>query len=337
MAQNDRKTVYKAVNLTLGYPNKTVLTGVDFDLRSGELTALLGANGSGKSTLIKTLCGFIKPLDGTLLLDGKSVNSFSKRVLSQKIGVVLTEKNSEGGLRVSEMVGLGRYPYTGFFGRLTTEDMYVVEDSLAKIGIESMRDRYVSELSDGERQKVMIAKSLAQECPVIILDEPTAYLDLKSKVEITSLLHSLAVRENKCILMSTHDLELALQLSDKLWLISKDKPFEYGATEDLILRGALNGIFGDNNSVEFDSSVGMFKSVKSSTYKVEIEGDPESIFWINNALLRGGYMPSKERCKLKVSVKNKGEYILTVDSHPSKVYNSVEQLICEINDVLPIF
>lgn len=328
----ERTIVYRAQNLALGYKlsrnrYKEVCRELNFELRSGELTALLGANGTGKSTLIKTLCGFIPPLCGDVTLDGKNIKEYSKKVLSKKIGVVLTERNSEGGLTVSEMVGLGRYPYTGFFGTLNKEDNEVVERSMKSVGIYSMADRYVSELSDGERSKVMIAKTLAQECPVVILDEPTAFLDLKSKVEITSILHSLAVNENKAVLISTHDLELSLQLADRLWLMSEEQPFTQGATEDLILQGKLNNIFGNNNnSVEFDSSVGMFKSVKPSEKMVFVDGQSEPSFWVKNAIIRNGFMPTEDKCAVKISAH--GKYSFAIE------YEGVKETYCSVEGVV---
>lgn len=324
--------VFKAKELNLGYKvssknNKIVLKDINFELKKGELTALLGANGVGKSTLIKTLCGFIEPISGELLFEGEKINCFSKKELAKKIGVVLTERNSEGGFTVFEMVSLGRYPYTGFFGTLTDTDNAIINDSIEKIGITHLSERYISELSDGERQKVVIAKSLAQECPVIILDEPTAFLDLKSKVEITSLLRDLAQRENKCIIMSTHDLELSLQLSDKLFVISKETPPIYGTTEDLVLDGKLNNIFGEkNNSVEFDNSIGMFKSVKKENIPITVSGEMIPLFWLKNALLRNRLSPSSDKCEIEI-VANSARNFSVTRSGKTDVYDSIEAVI----------
>ncbi|MFI3263268.1 MAG: ABC transporter ATP-binding protein [Rikenellaceae bacterium] len=325
---NNNDIVFKAEHLTLGYKisskaSKVVLEDINFEMQRGELISLIGANGAGKSTLIKTLCGFTPPLSGQLSFEGKPLTSFPKREMAKKIGVVLTERNSEGGFTAFELVSLGRYPYTGFFGTLTSEDEDIVLKALETIGVLHLKDRCVSELSDGERQKVIIAKSLAQQCPVIILDEPTAFLDLKSKVEITSLLKNLARRENKCIIMSSHDLELSLQLSDKLFLISKGSPVVFGATETLVLEGKLNNIFGsDNHSIEFDQEIGMFKSRNSNSRKVKTSGEEVPHFWLRNALLRNGYLPCNEDCDIEIVAKSTKEFVIN-----GKEYATIEEVI----------
>ena len=289
MNKNDN---IQAKNLTIGYgkgkKTKIVRENLSFSLEQGKLTALLGANGAGKSTLIKTLCGFIPPIKGHILLEGKPLASYSTAALSQKIGTVLTDRNLDGGLTVSEIIGLGRYPYTDFFGRLTARDREIAVQAAAQAGIGHKTEIPVALLSDGERQKTMIAKALAQQCQTVILDEPTAFLDVKSRIEITNLLRNIA-REGKTVMMSTHDLELALQLSDNLWILSDTYGLEEGCTEDLILKGALNHIFEDRNIV-FEPSSGTFRYNRFSEQKIMIEkGNGELNYWIKNALLRNGY------------------------------------------------
>ena len=291
MKENDNIRI-QAKHLAIGYgkgkKEKIVREGLSFSLEQGKLTALLGANGAGKSTLIKTLCGFIPPLKGHILLDEKDLSSYSSTVLAQKIGTVLTDRNIDGGLTVSEVIGLGRYPYTGFFGRLTPRDREIAFHAAAQAGIGHKTETPVALLSDGERQKTMIAKALAQQCRIIILDEPTAFLDVKSRIEITNLLRNIA-REGKTVLMSTHDLELALQLSDNLWILSDSYGLEEGCTEDLILKGALNHIFEDRHIV-FEPSSGTFRYNRLSDRKIRLEkGNGELNYWIKNALLRNGY------------------------------------------------
>ena len=192
-------------------------------LYSGELTALLGRNGAGKSTLMRTLAGFQPPLSGTVEMDGIPLADFKGRDLARKISVVLTEKPALENMDAEALIGLGRAPYTGFWGGLGEEDKKAVERAIDLVGIEDLRKREVSSLSDGERQKVMIAKALAQDTPVIFLDEPTAFLDYPSKVELMKLLGSLAKSEDKTIFVSTHDLEIALHLSDRFWILDKEK------------------------------------------------------------------------------------------------------------------
>ena len=233
--------------LSIGYTGKhgvkMVSEGISDTLRNGELTCLLGENGAGKSTLLRTLSGFLPPLSGEIFIMGKPLKSYKEKELATVIGVVLTEKNNLQNMTVEELVGMGRSPYTGFWGRLSAEDRQKVMLSLDMVGIPALRDRLVQTLSDGERQKVMIAKALAQETPIIFLDEPTAFLDYPSKVEILHLLRRLSREMQKTIFLSTHDLELALQIADQLWLMAKGRGLKVGCPEDLTRDGSLERFF----------------------------------------------------------------------------------------------
>ena len=226
-------------NLSIGYRGKhgvkTVAEGISDSIRSGELTCLLGENGAGKSTLLRTLSGFLPPLAGEIAILGKPLSAYREKDLATVVGVVLTEKNNLQNMTVAELVGMGRSPYTGFWGRLTADDRRKVEDALSLVGIGELRDRMVQTLSDGERQKVMIAKALAQETPIIFLDEPTAFLDYPSKVEILHLLHRLSREMGKTIFLSTHDLELALRVADRVWLMTKQGQVTTGTPDHLIV------------------------------------------------------------------------------------------------------
>ncbi len=212
--------------LTIGYKAKRtgfreVAADINAELCGGRLTSLIGSNGIGKSTLLRTLSAFQPPLAGDVLIQGKSLRRYTNKELSRLIGVVLTERPALQNMSVRELVGLGRSPYTGFWGKLTAADEEIVTEAINDVGIENLQHRMIQTLSDGERQKVMIAKALAQQTPVIFLDEPTAFLDYPSKVEVMQLLHRLTRQSGKTIFLSTHDIELALQLSDILWLMSK--------------------------------------------------------------------------------------------------------------------
>ncbi|MBR4213190.1 MAG: ABC transporter ATP-binding protein [Bacteroidales bacterium] len=233
--------------LATGYTGKRHVKRVSEQLsgaiRSGELTCLLGSNGAGKSTLLRTLSAFLPPLGGEISLLGKPLESYSARALSTVIGVVLTERVALQNMSVEELVGMGRSPYTGFWGRLSEADRTQVSKALALVGIEPLRRRMVQTLSDGERQKVMIAKALAQETPIIFLDEPTAFLDYPSKVEILHLLHRLSHEAGKTVFLSTHDLELALQIADRIWLMDRGGSVHIGTPEELTEDGSLERFF----------------------------------------------------------------------------------------------
>ncbi len=216
--------------LSIGYHAKNgtriVAEGINAAIRQGELTCLLGANGVGKSTLLRTLSAFQPKLGGEIIIRSQEsgdrsqeIDALTDKELSRMIGVVLTEKPDIRNMTVRELVALGRSPYTGFWGTLHDDDWQVVDEAIDAVRIDGLRERMVHTLSDGERQKVMIAKALAQQTPVIFLDEPTAFLDFPSKVEVMQLLRRLAIEAQKTIFLSTHDFELALQVADKLWLM----------------------------------------------------------------------------------------------------------------------
>lgn len=219
-------------HLSVGYTaSQALVSDVNVELQSGQLHCLIGRNGIGKSTLLKTLTGFLPKLSGNLLLDGQGIETFTQQALARKISIVLTQKPDMQNLTVAEVIGLGRSPYTGFFGKLRVRDCAVVDDAIRSVGIEPLRHRMIQTLSDGERQKVMIAKALAQETPIILLDEPTAFLDFPSKAETFQLLRSMAHEKDKLIVLSTHDLELAVRFADCLLEVKEGSLHTITATE----------------------------------------------------------------------------------------------------------
>ena len=202
--------------LTVGYRGHRVVEDISLSLPCGRLVCLLGPNGAGKSTLLRTLCGFQPPKAGTVTISGSDITTMSAAEVARLVSVVLTDRPLTPSLTAAEMVGMGRAPYTGFWGRLSDDDRRLVSEAMQTVGIAPLATRRMGQLSDGELQKVMIAKALAQHTPVIVLDEPTAFLDYPSKVAVMKTLARLAHDEGKTILMSTHDLELAAQLGDEL-------------------------------------------------------------------------------------------------------------------------
>lgn len=251
-------------HLTTGYATRRGYVEIEKDLTaalsSGELTCLLGSNGAGKSTLLRTLSGFLMPLKGTITIDGKELRTYSQAELSKKVSVVLTEKPETTSMTVEQLVALGRSPYTGFWGRLSGHDEKVIRHSMEVAHVYEMRERLVSTLSDGERQKVMIAKALAQETPIIFLDEPTAFLDFQSKVETMLLLKKVARRENKTVFQSTHDVNMALQLADKIWLVDKKIGVAIGTPKELAEAGELQKYFY-GPGIRFNQETGLFDIV----------------------------------------------------------------------------
>lgn len=284
-------------DLSIGYHSKNdtklVASHITTTIYSGELTCLLGANGVGKSTLLRTLSAFQPRISGEIALLSRDIQDYSDKELSTIVGVVLTDKCEIRNMTVRELIGMGRSPYTGFWGRLGKEDKQIVEESISLVRIENLASRMVHTLSDGERQKVMIAKALAQETPVIFLDEPTAFLDFPSKVEIMQLLHSLTRSTNKTIFLSTHDLELALQIADKIWLMDREKGISTGTPEDLALSGYLSGFFA-RKGIVFDMETGLFRIDNQYDKKIRLVGVGQKYAMVRKALLRNGIYADSE-------------------------------------------
>lgn len=279
-------------NLTIGYRNgkneTTILSGLNLSLNCGELVCLLGANGIGKSTLLRTLSGVQQSLSGDVYINEKKLSSYSQRERSKLISIVYTDRTLAGALTVSELVSLGRHPYTGFFGHLDITDHKIIAHALEAVGMKDKANCYVGTLSDGERQKTMIARALAQEAPIIILDEPTAFLDVASRIETMNNLHRLAQKEDKAILLSSHDINQSLALANRLWLLRNDHSMIEGITEDLVFSGELNNLFADRD-VAFDASIGDFTSNKSFQKQISLYCEDSLLKrWIINALQRDG-------------------------------------------------
>lgn len=230
-------------NLTIGYKGNVIASNVFAELQSGKLTCLLGVNGCGKSTLLRTMCGFLPPLDGEIFVGDENLNDLTASEKSRKISIVLTHNEDVRGMTVWDVVAMGRSPYTGFWGHLSDEDKRIIRESLDMVGINcqlstvngqcSMLNRRITEISDGERQKVMIAKAIAQQTPVILLDEPTAFLDYPSKRRMFRLLTQVARDLNKAILLSTHDIDHAKRFGDVAWMMDKGQ-LKCSSFEELI-------------------------------------------------------------------------------------------------------
>lgn len=286
-----KETTIRLRDLSIGYPDKhntkRVAEHLNASIHSGELTCLLGTNGVGKSTLLRTLSAFQPPLGGTIDLLDRPLSTYDDRQLATVIGVVLTEKSDIRNMTVEELVGLGRSPYTGFWGTLKEGDRRIVHEAIARVRIEPLTQRMVHTLSDGERQKVMIAKALAQETPIIFLDEPTAFLDFPSKVEVMQLLHNLTHTLQKTVFMSTHDLELALQIADKIWLMDRTNGIAIGTPEDLSLEGKLSSFFS-RKGITYDTETGFFRIDTDYRREIHLQGHGSRYAMVRKALQRNG-------------------------------------------------
>ncbi len=264
-----------------------VLEHLDLALQPGEFACLLGPNGAGKSTLLRTLSRTQPSLGGAVVLDGAALETYSARELAQRLSVVLTEAITPGLLTVAELVALGRHPHTDWSGRLSDADHAIVAWALDVTGSTALAGRQVTALSDGERQRVMIARALAQQPRLMLLDEPTAFLDVQRRVEITGLLRRLARETGLAVLLSTHDLELALRTADTVWLVTDDRKLRAGAPEDLALAGAFDTVFR-SPEVRFDPELGAFRLRSTGGPCAYVHGQGLIALWATRALERAG-------------------------------------------------
>ncbi|MBN3582742.1 ABC transporter ATP-binding protein [Algoriphagus aestuarii] len=273
-------------NLTLGYQKgkllKEVVESLDFELYAGELTCLLGPNGVGKSTLIKAILGQLPPWNGELLIDQKEVSTLSISELAKTLAVVLTDPVFPGNMTVGQLVALGRVVHTDWTGRLGKDDKIAVKNALSLTKIGYLENERLSEISDGQRQKAMIARALAQDSGILILDEPTAHLDLVNRYEIMHLLREISHKENKAVLVVTHDLEIAIETADQFWILNCGIPLISGIPEELVISGKINHLL-PGEKFHFDVDKGRIKK-KSEKDNWKIIGDPVYRYWVKKAL-----------------------------------------------------
>jgi len=319
-------------DLNIGYRgdagDKVLGVSLNLKLEKGNLVALLGPNGSGKSTLIRSISGLLPMLGGSVLIEGNSIGDISRNKRAQKISVVLTDSISTVGLSVFEVVSYGRFPYTNWLGKLIDNDIKIIKESLELVDMLDYISRKINTLSDGERQRVMIAKALAQQSDIVILDEPTAHLDLVNRVEMMKLLRKLAHEQNKAILLSTHELDLAMQSADVLWLMSDNQDISVGAPEDLILNNAMQQVFA-KSSVDFDHLSGMFKIRHDLKTQMSFECDDAQVaLWTKKALEKIGVDLNKD-----TGNKNSIQYLSSSRQWNAKI-NGVEGSFSSLGELI---
>lgn len=316
-------------HLSIGYSKKgktdIIQSGLDLKLQAGELVCLIGPNGSGKSTLLRTLAGLQKPLSGKTFIDEKEISKLRQREKALLIALVLTERVDIENATVYNIVSLGRHPHSNWWGNINEDEDKVIREALDMVHLTHKMHQNINELSDGERQRAMIAKALAQDTPIIMLDEPTAHLDLPNRIEIMLLLHKLARDTKKAILLSTHELDLALQAAHRIWLISSEYGVECGVPEDLVFNGSFNRAF-ESKSFFFNETNGNFSMNYPMTKKVWITGDKTRMYWTLRAFARAGYMVVED-AEICISVTEKG-WILN-----EKTILTVEGLLRELDEL----
>lgn len=256
----ESKVVLQTENLSIGYQQQRkvncIAKGIDLSLRKGKLIAIVGANGIGKSTLLRTITGIQKPLDGTVLLNQQHLHEFDSLTLAKEMSLVLTEKLPPSNLTVYELIALGRQPYTNWMGTLSIDDKAKIEEAIVLTHTQAVIDKRHYEISDGQLQIVMIARAIAQDTPLIVLDEPTTHLDLQHKVSLFKLLKKLTQETQKCILFSTHDIDMAIQLSDEMIVMNEGKCIQ-DSPSNLISKDVFGSLFEDKN-ISFDAQKGKF-------------------------------------------------------------------------------
>ncbi|MBA4321591.1 MAG: ABC transporter ATP-binding protein [Odoribacter sp.] len=336
MEENKEILSFKSllIGYTAGKTRNILLPPFSASAYKSELIAIIGQNGIGKSTLLRTITGLQNSQGGTININGKSISSYSRIDFAQCVGFVSTEPVRVSNMKVYDLVALGRFPHTGWFGKLTARDHEIVMDAIEKAGMPSFINRYINELSDGERQRVMIARVLAQDTDILVLDEPTAFLDIKSKYEIIHLLHDLAKKRGKTIIFSTHDLNSAVSEADKIWLILKDL-FREGAPEDLIIGGDFDELF-KNSLVRFNQTDGSFTFRNEFKGIINVRGEGISRLWTEKALNRAGYSVSTKSSELEVAVINgpEGTRWILESSDIKEEYNSVYELVSRLTGIV---
>jgi len=305
-------------DLVVGYTKEkkshALFDSLNLSLRAGELVCFMGSNGVGKTTLIRTLTGLQKPLGGKI----ETINN-------QAVAVVLTDRINSAVMTVYDLVTYGRYPYLNWNVSLSDRDYEIVEQAIKQVHLESIVDKKLFELSDGQLQMAMIAKALAQDTPILFLDEPTAHLDLNNRVEIMNILRSLCRTANKTILVATHELDLALQTADRIWLATSDRKIISGIPEDLVLDGTFDAVFQFKG---FDLKTGKISHEASRNVSISLSGSGHPFLWTKNALERCGYfISSTAELKLEVAEEEaKPVWLLTSKTEMTKFY-ALEKLL----------
>ncbi|WP_316780570.1 ABC transporter ATP-binding protein [Pedobacter antarcticus] len=320
--------------LVIGYPSskgsRAVAGPLDLTVYGGKLICLLGPNGSGKSTLLRTLAGLQPASAGRILLDGLPLKTLKAPVIARKLSLVLSEKVTGSNLDVYSLIALGRYPYSGWFGKLNAEDRAMIVGAAELTDTTRFLDRKLDSLSDGECQKVMLARAIAQDTPVVVLDEPTAHLDLPSRLKLMQLLYNLAHETGKAIIVSTHELDLALQASDLIWLMDGRGALYSGLPEQLVLDGVFEKAF-NREEINFDPYTGHFTIPRVLKQQVSLNGDGLALIWTKKALERCGYWVTdsfNSEFHVSIEVWNGGlRWTVSISGQPDQYFKDLQQLM----------
>ncbi|MDC0254586.1 ABC transporter ATP-binding protein [Bacteriovoracales bacterium] len=290
-----RGILFQVKNLSVGYFENIIAKDISFNLFPGEIVSLMGPNGSGKSTLLKTLSGLLPLIKGDILLLGKNIKSYSKKDLSKMISLVLTERPPLQYLSVKEVIALGRYPHTSFWGTLKKEDSDYIDDTISLLKLDSLKDRFFEELSDGQKQKVLIARAVVQDTPLIFLDEPTSFLDIPGKIEFFHFLKIFSKQKKKTIIFSSHDWELCLKYSHTLLFFEKGKSVKMATPEDFLLSKEHHSLLVRENFLpeKIKQSSDVYPNINLQI------GDLREKNWVIQALKKRDFFPNKKSFEIK--------------------------------------
>ena len=323
----ENQNIYLATEkLSIGYVRKKMenrlFEDLNLSLKGGKMICFMGPNGAGKSSLLRTLAGLQNPLSGHVRLSTPPARQGNAR----QVAVVLTDRINTLNLTVEEIVTFGRYPYLGWNIRLNATDIDIVRHAIERVRLSHILRKKVYELSDGQLQMVMIARALAQDTPVILLDEPTAHLDLNNRVEIMNLLRDLSLKSQKAILVATHELDLALQTADLIWLTGKNRNILEGLPEDLVLNGSFDEIFAFKG---FDLKTGKVRHQPYRNVNLQLLGEGAAYLWTKNALERNGFNITDDDAEIRITINEVGSTLkwITKKNHLVREADSIEKLL----------
>jgi len=305
-------TILQTNHLSVGYKAgiqaRKIIRDLNVSVIEGELIGIIGQNGIGKSTLLRTIAKLQEPLEGEVLIDGLPITKYSRNIFAQKISFVSTEIVKLHHCTVRQLVSFGRSPYTNWFGQLSAKDEVLVSEAIEMVGLKPLSERYINEISDGEQQRVMIARTLAQDTDIIVLDEPTAFLDMPNKYEIIHLLRELTRKKKKTILFTSHDLNIAMREADRLWLITPDD-FLDGAPEDLVLQHSISNLF-EETRLKFDVRKGEFSIHRKPIGYFKLTGSGTTYTWTKKAMERLGFETENEDYSFEIFIEEKDGSII---------------------------
>ena len=325
--------------LSIGYnagtrKEKVLLPPLTLSVRKGEMVALLGPNGIGKSTLLRTIARLHPGISGEIILLNRKIEDYLNSELARKISFVFTGTINVYNMSVYEIVSLGRFPHTNWLGRLTKADRIIVEESIDAVGLANYSGINIGELSDGERQRAMIARALAQDTELILLDEPTAFLDLPNRYELISLLRQLSVDSNKSVIFSSHDIHIAIRETDKVWMATGEGILQ-GSPEDLALAGTFNDLFPASD-LSFVTEEGIFTYPVRTRMTLKLEGEGLALYWTERALGRLGIKAHPGEGSPSVTILSEGGHQVWVyeSSVVKKEFTDIYSLVLYMKEVL---